>query len=305
MSPFTLAVLGGTAVIALAILGFVWFRHASEERQLASVEEARAREAGERAQIMEEGNRLVGAGTYGPALAKFRELVRRDPSSVVAREAVARTEELLGEQEKAAARAREVEGHLVTAREANAAADDLTTIEQAEAAIALDGANAEATSLRDAARSRAATRSAAEQKKLAEALKKKAKPTPTPMPLAAAPAVAVRPHREALPPTPTPGTTRLQISFPSPITDGHFMVGLDDKIVFKKSFNFGKKSSGGLIEGAIDVSSGKHAVKIWVIDTSSSSKQYFQELSATVPGGESRTLRVDLGAGGNLSAVIR
>ena len=254
---------------------------------------------------MEEGNRLVSAGSYGPALEKFRELVRRDPSSTAAREAVTRTEQVLGDKEKTAAKAKELEGHLVAAREANAAADDLATIDHAEAALALDGASVEAASLRDAARSRAATRSASEQKKLAEALKKKAKPGPTPVLPAEAPAAAVRPRREALPPTPTPGTARLQISFLSPITDGHFMVGLDDKIVFKKSFNFGKKSGGGLIEGSADVSSGKHGVKVWVIDTSSSSKQYFYELTVTVPGGESRTLRVELGAGGNLSAGLR
>lgn len=303
-SRFVVAVVGGTLVIAAAVLGVVWARKVSNERNLQTIEEAKAKEVAERADLMAEGNRLVGAGSFAEALEKYREVVRREPTSVAARDAVAKTELLQSEKERNVARAKEVEAHLVAAREADRVPDDLKVIEEAEAALALEPENPEARSLREAGRARIASRGAAEQRRMAEALKKKAKPTQIPVKASAAPAVAQRTAGETAAPVPTPATGKVVISFASPIPEGHVMVSLNDKFIFRKSFAFGKKSGGGQVDGSAEVPSGRGGFKVWVIAPDRSINQ-FKELSASVPGGETKTLRLDLDAGGNLSISLK
>ncbi|HEX7578419.1 MAG TPA: hypothetical protein VF580_00330, partial [Thermoanaerobaculia bacterium] len=303
-SRFVVAVVGGTLVVAAAVLGVVWARKALNERSLQTIEEAKAKEVAERADLMAEGNRLVGAGSLAEALEKYREVVRREPTSVAARDAVAKTEVLQSERERNAARAKEVEVHLVAAREADRVPNDLRVIEEAEAALALEPENPEARSLREAGHTRIASRGAAEQKRMAEALKKKAKPTQTTAKASAAPAVAQRTVKETAAPVPTPATGKVVISFASPIPEGHVMVSLNDKFIFRKSFAFGKKSGGGQVNGSAEVPSGRGGFKVWVIAPDRSINQ-FKELSASIPGGETKTLRLDLDAGGNLSISLK
>ena len=303
-SRFVLAVVGGTLVIAAAILGVVWARKASEERTVQAAEEAKAKEVAERADLMAEGNRLVGAGSFAEALAKYRDVVRRDPTSAAARDAVAKTEQLLAGKEQANARAKEAEGHLAAAREAARASDDLKAVEEADAALAIDPENAEARSLWEAGRARIASRSSAEQKKLAEAQKRNSKPTPAPVPSAAAPVAVQRTVRETAAPVPTPATGKIVIAFAAPIPEGHVMVSLDDKFIFRKSFSFGKKSGGGQVEGSAEVPSGRASFKVWVIAPDRSVNQY-KELAASIPGGETRTLRLELDSAGNLTVALK
>ena len=304
-SRFVLYVVGGSLVLAVAILGAVWARKAAQERNVQATEEARAKETAERADLMAEGNRLVGAGSYAEALEKYREIVRRDPTSAAARDAVAKTEALAAEKEKGAARSREIEAHLAAARQAEQAKDDVKVLEEAEAGLALDPENAEARSLRDGAHSRIASRGAADQKKAAEALKKKTKPTAAPAPAPAPSAAAPRTAREATAaPAATPATGKVVISFASPIPEGHVMVSLNDKFIFRKSYSFGKKSGGGLVDGSAEVPAGRGNFKVWVIAPDRSVNQY-KELSGTVPGGDTRTLRLDLDSGGSLTVTLR
>ncbi len=303
-SRFMVAVVGGTLVVVAVILGAVWARKAANERSLQATEEAKAKEVSERADLMAEGNRLVGAGTFAEALEKYREVVRREPTSVAARDAVAKTELLLAEKERAAGKAKEVEVHVAAAREADHVVDDLKVIEETESALALDPENAEARSLREAASGRIASRSAAEKTRIAEVLKKKAKPTQVPVPPSAAPVMAQRTTRETAAPIPTPATGKILISFASPIPEGHVMVSLNDKFIFRKSFAFGKKSGGGQVDGSAEVPSGRGTFKVWVIAPDRSINQY-KELSTSVPGGDTKTLRLDLDAGGNLSVSMR
>ena len=303
-SRFVVAVVGGTLVIAAAVLGVVWARKALNERSLQTIEEAKAKEVAERADLMAEGNRLVGAGTFAEGLEKYREVVRREPTSAAARDAVAKTELLLAEKEMAAGKAKEVEAHLSAAREADRAADDLKVIEEAEAALAVETANAEARSLRAAAHARIASRGAAEQKRMAEALKKKAKPAQAPVQASAAPSIGQRTARETAAPVPTPATGKVVISFASPIPEGHVMVSFNDKFIFRKSFAFGKKSGGGQVDGSAEIPSGRGTFKVWVIAPDRSINQY-KEFPASVPGGDTKTLRLDLDAGGNLSVSLK
>jgi serine/threonine protein kinase len=303
-SRFVLAVVGGTLLLAAVILGALWTRKAVNERNVQATEEAKAREVAERADLMAEGNRLVGAGSFAEALAKYREIVRRDPSSAAARDAVAKTEVLLADKEKVVSRAKEIESHLALARQADQARDDLKVIEETEAALFLEPENAEGKSLHEAAHARIASRGAAEQKKLAEELKKKAKPTQAPLPSVAAPVAAPRLARETAPPVPTPATAKVGISFASPIPEGHVMVSLNDKFIFRKSFAFGKKSGGGQVDGSAEVPSGRGSFKVWVIAPDRSINQY-KELPVSIPGGETKTLRLDLDATGNLTVSLR
>jgi Protein kinase domain len=303
-SRFVVAVLGGTLIIAAAVLGVVWARKALNDRSLQAIEEAKGKEVAERADLMAEGNRLVGAGSFAEALEKYREVVRREPTSAAARDAVAKTELLLVEKERAAGKAKEVEAHLSAAREADRAVDDPKVIEEAEAALAIEPENAGARSLRETARARIASHSAAEQKRIAEALKKKAKPTQAPVQASPSPAIAQRTAREPAAPVPTPATGKVVISFASPIPEGHVMVSLNDKFIFRKSFAFGKKSGGGQVDGSAEIPSGRGTFKVWVIAPDRSINQY-KEFPASVPGGDTKTLRLDLDSGGNLSVTLK
>ena len=142
------------------------------------------------------------------------------------------------------------------------------------------------------------------QKRKAEALKKKAKPAQAPVQASAAPAIDQRTARETAAPVPTPATGKVVISFASPIPEGHVMVSFNDKFIFRKSFAFGKKSGGGQVDGSAEIPSGRGTFKVWVIAPDRSINQY-KEFPASVPGGDTKTLRLDLDAGGNLSVSLK
>ena len=73
------------------------------------------------------------------------------------------------------------------------------------------------------------------------------------------------------------------------------MVRRNDKEVFRRQFDFGRKSSGGLVEGTIEVPSGPANFKAWAIPTDRSFNGY-EAVDLVVPGGETRTLVLELNA---------
>ena len=87
--------------------GVLWSRKAKIDAQ-AAVDEVREREVLELKRLMEDGNRLLGAGSADQALEKFREVIRRKPDSVAARDGVARAEALLRSRLAGEERTREV-----------------------------------------------------------------------------------------------------------------------------------------------------------------------------------------------------
>lgn len=299
---FFWGIVGALALVGLAAIGALLVRRSSEASKSPPVDEARAREVSERRKMMEEGNRLVAAGQYEEALRNYRELVRRAPDSSAAREAVQKTEVLLSGKVQEDARTAELQGHLAAARNAEASGDDALVLAETSALLSADPGSAEAQALRTAAQERIAKKSAAEQRKIAEeAKRRKAKATPVPT---AAPAVVVRPTAPPAAPVATPAVATLRISFDSPIPAAYVMVRLNDKEIFRKTFDFGKKSAGGPVEGTVEVPSGKAEFKVWVISPDRAVNQYLPVI-LTVPGGESRTLRLELDASRKLSVTLR
>ena len=66
----------------------LWSKKAEIDAK-AVVDEVREREVQELKALMEDGNRLLAAGTADQAVEKFREVIRRKPDSVAAREGLA------------------------------------------------------------------------------------------------------------------------------------------------------------------------------------------------------------------------
>ena len=118
--------------------------------------------------------------------------------------------------------------------------------------------------------------------------------------------LAVRPNvpTPTAVPVPTPSSGTLRIALQSPINDGYVMVRLNDREIFRKAFDFGKRGRGGLVEGTVSVPAGPGEFKVWVIATDSSVRQY-EIYKASVPGGESRNLRLDFDGAGKLHVELR
>jgi hypothetical protein len=95
--------------------------------------------------------------------------------------------------------------------------------------------------------------------------------------------------------TPTPGSARLRIAFQSPAPEGYVMIRRNDKEIFRRQFSFGRKSSGGLVEGTVEVPSGPATIKAWAIPTDRSFNGY-EAVDVVIPGGETRTLVLELNA---------
>ena len=285
-----ITVLGVGLAMGILRLAPSFFGLASTQRGATAEEDVAAR-----AELMADGNRLVGAGNFAEALDKYREVSRRDPTSAAARDAVAKTEWLLAEQMKGERRSREIEGHLSAAREAARRFEDRKVVEEAEAVLALEPDNAEAKALQGDARTRLSSRSAAEVKQVAETPLKNGRAIEMPLaPQSALPAVAAQ----------TSATARIVISFISPIPAGDVMVSLNDKFIFRKSFAFGAMAGGGTVDGTAVVPSGRGLFKVWLIAPDRSLNQY-KELSAFVPGGETRSLRLELDSAMALSLTFR
>jgi predicted Ser/Thr protein kinase len=302
------ALLAGGGVLVLAVIALLFLARRPAEKVAAPPPPAKPAETvDERAKLLEDGKRLEGEGKLDEALASYRELARRDPSSREGVEGVARLETALAAQAEGAKKTKEIETHLAAAREAALAGDDAKVVADADAALALDAQNADAASLKSSAQERiaaAAKKIADRDQKKAEAAKRRMKPTAPPH-VASAPVTApVKPAEPAAPPPPTPATGTLRIAFDSPITQGYVMVRLNDKEIFRKAFDFGKKKARGLVEGSVSVPSGRGELKVWVISSDRSVSQY-KVVPATISGGESHTLALDLDASRNLSVNLR
>ena len=93
----------------------------------------------------------------------------------------------------------------------------------------------------------------------------------------------------------------LRLSFASPIPKGYVMVAVNDSIIYRKNFDFGKKD-GGMLSDTIHVTPGAVTVKVWLTTPDPTIKGY-QPLNATFAGGDSRTLTLTL-QGKKFSAKI-
>ncbi|HYN40359.1 MAG TPA: hypothetical protein VE129_01180, partial [Thermoanaerobaculia bacterium] len=196
---------------------------------------------------------------------------------------------------------REVETRLAAARQAAETGEFDTALNELSAVLLLQPENADALSIRESVKGARAEIVAAEKKAAAELAKKK-KPTPVPTPVREVkPVVPVEQPKLA---TPTPGSARIRVVFQSPAPEGYVMVRRNDKEVFRRQFDFGRKSAGGLVEGTIEVPSGPATIKAWAIPTNRSFNGY-ETAELVIPGGEARTLVLELNAANKLVIILR
>jgi len=71
------------------------------------------------------------------------------------------------------------------------------------------------------------------------------------------------------------------------------MVAVNDSIIYRKNFDFGKKSEGGVVSDTIHVAPGAVTVKVWLTSPDPTVRGY-QPLNATLAGGDTRTLTLTL-----------
>lgn len=294
-------ILGGVVLLAAIVVGILYFKK-EDTKPVVPVDDAAARDTAERRKLQDDGNRAMQEGKYEEAKKHFQELLQRSPDSQFAKDGIAKAEQSLAEQKAKEAKAKEVESHLVLAREEAAKVagiDDPKIVSECDLALAIDPENAEAKQLKADATDRISKKSAADQKKAAAELAKKKKSTPAPkavVPVAVPTAKAAEPAA----PTPTPATATLKISFNATVPSGRLMVGAGANMLFRKDFDFGKKSAGGLVEGSVSAPSGSFTLKVWVFFQDGTPVRY-KEIQATLPGGDARTLTLSLDASKNLS----
>ena len=300
-----LAVIGAAILAAVVVVGALVQRSATIAGRGADA--AAAEEALAKRRLLEDGTRLLGAGQPAEARAKFLELVRRAPESAAARSALQQAEQLLAKKQEDERRAAETGAYLAEARRARASTDWARAVVEADGALALDPANAEAKEIREAAQAEIRKQGRAGQKKAESqirTLKASPRPRPTavPEPTAAAPE-AVEPAPAAAPaPPPAGARVRLRIAFRAPITQGYVMIRRNDAEIWRRAFDFGRKSGGGSLDGEVEVAAGAGEFKIWVIATDRSISEY-QVVPLNV--GEGRTLALDVDAQKKLAVSLR
>ncbi len=298
---FVALIIGVVLLAAAVTAGVLWSKKVKLDEQAAALDENREREVKELKELMEAGNRLLAAGNGSQALEKFREVIRRKPDSAAALDGLARAEELARTRQAGEEIDREVETRLAAARQAAETGKFDDALNELSAVLLLQPENADALSIRESVKAAKAEMIAAEKKAAADLAKKK-KPTPVPTPVRVVkPVAAVEPPKLA---TPTPGNARIRVVFQSPAPEGYVMVRRNDKEVFRRQFDFGRKSAGGLVEGTIEIPSGPASIKAWAIPTNRSFNGY-KAVELVIPGGESRTLALELNADKELVVTLR
>jgi hypothetical protein len=300
---WVLAVVGAALLVGLTIVGLLLQRSSAIAGRES--DEAAAQEVLAKRKLLEDGTRLLGAGQPAEARAKFLELVRLAPDSAAARSALQQSEQLLAKKQEDERRAAETGAYLAEARRARAASDWARAVVEADGALASDPANAEAKEIREAAQAEIHKQGRAAQKKAESQIRTlkaspRPKPTEAPEPTAAAPASTEPPPA---PTAPAAGTrVRLRVAFRAPITQGYVMIRRNDVEIWRRTFDFGRKSGGGTLDGEVEVASGAGEYKVWVIATDRSVSEY-QVVPLNV--GEGRTLALDVDGQRKLSVSLR
>jgi hypothetical protein len=301
--PFVYLVVSGAALLALVIVGVLLQRSCSIAGRAS--DETAERDTMARKKLLADGLRMLAEGKPREARAAFVELVRQAPNSIAARAALEKADAALAAREERNRRLSEAEARLVAALEAKDAKDWARVVTEADAALALVPDAAEAAALREEALAQIAKQGKEAGRKGAErirstkaAAKPTAAPTAVPAPVAAAPKTALQPT-----PVPTPAHVRLHIAVSVPAPQGYVMLRRNDVEIFRRAFDFGRKSGGGSLDGDIELPSGPAEFKAWVIATDRSVNQY--KVVTLTLGADGRTLALDVDASKNLSITLR
>ena len=242
------------------------------------------------------GKDLYAKGRYAESLALFRSVLQRDPSLKVAREYSQMSEEAIrNEQQKKSdeEKTSQIAEHLQAGRTALDGKDFDTALKESEAVLNLDPKNEAATKLSEDTRKRLTEEKRAElrkgeKKKKAESLAKVGEAKTKSATTRGRGRPGGEPFRGSS--ATTPATIR--VTFSSPIPRGYLMIAVNDAIIFRKNFDFGKQE-GGVVSDILKVAPGSATVKVWLTTPDSSVKGY-QPINATLAGGDSRVLTITL-----------
>ena len=300
---FVSLIVGAAVLLALLVVGALIQRSCAIAGKAPDATAERDTLA--RKRLLEDGSRALAEGRPAEARTAFLELLRQAPESVAARAALEKADAALAKKEDQDRRVSEAGARLAAARDARAAKDFARVIVEADTVLALIPDSAEAQELKAAALAEVAKQGRAAQKKAAQqirslksASKSSVVPTAAPEPAAVAPKAETPP-----PPKPTPARVRLHIAVTVPAPQGYVMLRRNDAEVFRRSFDFGRKSGGGSFDGEIDLPTGQAEFKAWVIATDRSVNQY--KVTTFTLGGDGRTLALDVDASKNLTVTLR
>jgi tetratricopeptide (TPR) repeat protein len=263
-------------------------------------------------QALEEGRRLLSTGEYDKSLTLFRQVLKRSPGNQQARQYAQMAENALRARQDESRKSQEATTLLEQGRAALAANDFETARRRADEALALDGGLIGAQELREEAVAKIT-----EAEKVAAAAGRKRTPKPKESARAAppeqtgpsAPAVAAAPAAGAGNGASSNAAGTLRLLFESPISEGHVMVAVNDRIVLRKPFSFTRKEGifksvkdRGTVDASFSVSPGPVTVKVWLSGPDIAPS--FASASGQMGGGDSKTLRLDY-VSGQLSAKIQ
>jgi hypothetical protein len=298
---FVALVVIGVVFLALVVVGVLVQR----SRVIAgkAADEAAARETLARRRLLEDGSRMLAEGRPAEARTAFLELVRQAPNSPAAKAALEKAEAAIVKKDEGERRLAEVGARLAVAREARDAKDFPRVVTEADAVLALVPDSAEAMELKAAALEEVAKQGRGAQKNAAQKTRpgKPASKVPAAVPTAAPEPIAVA--KSEPPPAPTPTRVRLRIAVTVPAPQGYVMVRRNDVEVFRRTFDFGRKSGGGSLDGEIDLPTGQAEFKAWVIATDRSVNQY--KVVTLTLGGDGRTLTLNVDAARGLTVTLR
>lgn len=246
-----------------------------------------------------QGKALLQKGNYAGALALFQQVLQKDPSVPEARADVQKAQQAIAQQQAAALKLSQtqktaaISAALEGAKTALHKRDYAGALQQAQAALAIDSQNADALKLSEEARRRLDAENEAQQRRHRRG-ERVAQEEATPAPAAVKPTA---PARTVAPNTPA----SLRISFDVPVPKGFFMVAVNDTILLRRNFDFGKEKH-GLVTGMIHAAPGASTIKLWLTTPDPSVKGYMT-LPAQFKAGDSRSLTVTFG-GNHLAAHI-
>jgi serine/threonine protein kinase len=299
---FVVLIVIGAVLLALVVVGVLVERSRAIAGKAA--DEAAARETLARRKLLEDGSRMLAEGRPAEARAAFLELVRQAPDSMAAKAALEKAEAALVKKDEESRRLAEVGARLAVAREARDAKDFPRVVAEADVVLALVPDSAEATELKAAALEEVAKQGRGSQKNAVQKTRqtKPSSKVPAAVPTAAPEPITVAPKPEPSP-VPTPTRVRLRIAVTVPAPQGYVMVRRNDVEVFRRTFDFGRKSGGGSLDGEIDLPTGPAEFKAWVIATDRSVNQY--KVVTLTLGGDGRTLTLDVDAAKSLTVTLR
>jgi eukaryotic-like serine/threonine-protein kinase len=293
---------GVTVVAVLAIAGYFSLRGKPASAPPAAVDTAPANANAVATQkAVEEGKRLYGDGKYAESLVVLRDVLSRDPNNPEARQLAGQAENAVKVQTEKTGRAAQIASALELAQQSFSAKKWEEARDRADAVLALDSGNADATKLREDAVAQI-DKAAAEKKKVEAQLAKIRAMAKTPPPQSAQNAQPMGPV--APPPAPAAaGNATLRLLFDSPISEGHVMVAVNDQILLRRPYNFKKKSGlfsksiegTGTVSANIPVPTGPVTVKVWLSGPGISPA--FGTTTASMLPSETRTLKVDFTSG--------